>query len=102
MGFQEVFLDYAEAEQERKAIEELVNILAEDYKSGEGAMQELKEFVEGTLVEGLQEAVEILGKWITGLIDVFGKLTVTLSNMFNKTENTDKEGAQLLKDALNT
>ncbi len=102
MGFEEIFVDYVAAEQERKDIEELIKILAEDYESGSGAMQELKEFVEGTLVDTLQEAVEILGKWITGLIDVFGKFMVSIATHLQNTENADKEGADKLKEALNT
>lgn len=100
MGVGDLILDYATAREERKAIEELIQLLDEDYRNAQGGIQKLKDFIEGDLVDGLQEIITVVGKWCVGLIDIVGGFLNTMASHFDAYEKADSEGAQLLKEAI--
>ena len=101
MGFAEILIEYQEMKALIGECKGLISALAEDYKDADGFLNSLKGYVEGELCEILITVVETLCKACAEIIDLFGKLCVTVDDSINKTDQTDREGAQLLKEALN-
>ena len=101
MGFGELLAAVAEILALVKEIQDLLEAIGVDYKDVEKAIDELREMVEGPLMEALHDVGQKLSQACEELIRAFHSICETITKSVQKVEKTDKDGADLLKSALN-
>ena len=83
-----------------KIIKDIFDEMDITEKDIENALKDLKEAVEGSLVDTLEKVVNGLMAASKQLIEAFQSLFDGMEENIKNIEKTDKEGADLLKSAL--